>query len=120
MANRTGPTNENLRKLILELKMLSSKEKVNIWKRIAYELKRAKSTWRAVNISKINKYTKENESVIVPGKVLATGDLDHKVNVAAFNFSQSAEEKINKIGKAILIKDLIKQNPKGNGLRIIG
>ena len=34
--------------------------------------------------------------------------------------SKEAKEKINKTGKAITIKELIKENPKGSKVRIIG
>ena len=54
------------------------------------------------NLYKLNKFTKDNEVVIVPGKVLAVGDIDHPITVAAFTFSGSAQEKINKVGKTIL------------------
>ena len=52
--------------------------------------------------------------------MLSVGELDHNVTVAAFNFSDAALEKINKVGKAIPIKELIKEDPKGKGIRILG
>ena len=48
------------------------------------------------------------------------GDLTKKITVAAYQFSESAEEKINKVGKAISIRELMKENPKGKRIRIIG
>ena len=49
------------------------------------------------------------------------GDLNKKVTIAAYNFSKSAIEKINSSGsKAISINELVKQNPKGSKVRIIG
>ena len=118
MAKRTGPSNENLRNLIRELKKLAVKEKVNFWKRIADDLNRSTRERREVNIERINRVTKEGESIIVPGKVLSSGELDHKVDVAAFRFSENAKEKIT--GKTRSIPDLMKENPKGKGVRIIG
>ncbi len=120
MAKRTGPTNKNLSNLISELKELSIKEKVNVWKRIANDLSKPTRQRRKTNIYKINKYTKEDEIALVPGKVLGLGELSKKITVAAFQYSDVAKEKINKIGKAITIKELIKQNPKGKKVRIIG
>ena len=117
---RTGPTNIQLQKLIQELKKKSQEHSVKIWSRIAEDLEKPTRQRRIVNLYKINKYTKENEIVIVPGKVLAVGELDHSVVVAAFKFSNSALEKINKIGKAITIDELIQENPKGKKIRIIG
>jgi len=117
---RTGPTNLSLKNLIIELNSLSRKEKIKIWERVADELSRASRQRREVNINRINRASKENETIVVPGKVLSEGELNHKVNVAAWKFSGKAKEKINKKGKAISIKELIKENPKGKRVRIIG
>ena len=120
MVKRTGPSTLELKKLIIELEKLARKEKVKLWKRIANDLKRPTRIRREVNLYKINKYTRDNEIALVPGKVLSLGDMDKKITIAAYKFSQQAKEKINKIGKAITIKELIKENPKGKRVRIIG
>lgn len=117
---RTGPTNPELKTLIQELKDKSREHDVNIWRRIAEDLERSTRQRRIVNIYKINKYTEKDETVVVPGKVLAVGELDHNVVVAAFKFSGSAADKINKVGKALTIDQLLKESPKGKGIRIIG
>jgi len=117
---RTGPTNPELRNLIVDLKKLSIEQNKKIWKRIASDLEKPTNQRRTVNLVKIDRYTKENETVIVPGKVLAGGDLTKKATVAAYQFSESALEKINKVGKALTIKELIQINPKGNKVRILG
>jgi len=117
---RTGSTNPLLQGLIQELKKKSIEHGVNIWKRIANDLEKPTRKRRIVNLYKINKSTKANETIIVAGKVLAVGDLDHAVTVAAFNFSGSAIAKINKFGKAVSINDLIKESPKGKKIRILG
>ena len=72
------------------------------------------------NIYKIEKYAKDNEIVVVPGKVLGTGMLNKKVTVAAYNFSQEAYSKINAKGNAISIKNLVQKNPKGEKIRLMG
>ena len=120
MTKRTGPTNQNLINLITELKVLANKENVRLWKRIAKDLERPTRIRRSVNIYKINKYTKDKETALIPGKVLSQGDLTKKISVAAFTFSDKAKEKINKIGKTLSIQELIKENPKGKNIRIIG
>lgn len=112
--------NENLQNLILELKKTSVEQDVNIWNRIAKDLSRSTRQRREVNVSRINKNTKDGETIIVPGKVLSLGELDHKVTVAAYSFSQSAKEKIEAKGKTMTIQELIKDNPKGSKVRIIG
>ncbi|MDD5650982.1 MAG: 50S ribosomal protein L18e [Candidatus Nanoarchaeia archaeon] len=120
MANRTGPSNLVLAKLINDLKILSLKEKSKLWQRVAYELERSNRKRREVNLYKINQYTKDGEIALVPGKVLSLGEIDKKITVAAFRFSEAAREKINKSGKAISIQQLAKENPKGKNIRILG
>src|SRR3989338_2536669 len=117
MAKRTGTTNIHLQALINDLKRLASKENIPLWKRLAYELERPSKNRREVSIGKINRYVRENEIALIPGKVLSNGDLTKKLTVAAFNFSE--KEKINKMGKAITIKELIKTSPKGKRIRMI-
>jgi large subunit ribosomal protein L18e len=59
--------------------------------------------------------------VVVPGKVLGTGEIGHSVTVAAFSFSNRAREKIEGArGRCVSFVDLIKKNPKGSNVRIIG
>jgi len=121
MTKRTGPTNIHLKELIIELKKNSASHNSNLWNRIAEELARPTRQRRIVNLSRINRYTKENENIIVPGKVLSSGDLDHKITIAAWQFSEQALDKIRKSNsKAVLIADLVRENPKGKGIRIIG
>ena len=121
MVKRTGPTNMQLKFLIAELSRLSRKEDVGIWKRIASDLEKPTRQRRIVNLSRIDRSTKEGETIIVPGKVLGSGDLNHKIDVAAFSFSSNAIEKIKeKKGSCIEIMDLMKKNPKGKDIRIIG
>ena len=120
MVKHTGPTTLELQSLIKELKELYLKNKVKLWKRIAYELEKSTRKRRIANLYKINKYTREGEIALVPGKVLSLGNLDKKLTIAAYQFSNQAKQKINKIGKAISIKELIKQNPQGKKVRIIG
>lgn len=117
---RTGPTNPLLIGLIQELRKRANQYNANIWHRIADDLEKPTRKRRIVNLYKINKYTEKNEVVIVPGKVLSVGDLDHNVTVAAFTFSGAAQEKINKVGKAISINELLNEDPKGKKIRILG
>src|SRR3989338_2556333 len=121
MAKGTGPSNPILADLVNELKKRSNEQNVNIWKRIALDLEKPTRNRRIVNLSRINRYAKENETIIVPGKVLGSGSLNHKLTIAAWQFSQGAKEKITKLGaKMLTIEALSKESPKGKKIRIIG
>lgn len=117
----TGPTNHLLIGLIEDLKKSSVDQKVNIWNRVASDLQKPTRNRRIVNISKINRYSKENETIIVPGKVLGSGVLDHKLTISAYQFSESAKEKLVKAGATIVpLNELIKESPKGKRIKILG
>jgi len=120
MVKRTGPQTFELKELINDLKILGNKDKIDLWKRVASDLERSTRIRRKVNIYKIDKFTMENEIALIPGKVLAVGDLTKKITIAAYQFSDNAREKINLIGKAISIRELMKNSIKGKRIRIIG
>jgi large subunit ribosomal protein L18e len=114
-------TNHITKQLIAELKQTARKENAKIWRRIAVDLEKPTRQRRKVNVYKISKIAQDGEVVIVPGKVLGTGDISHKVTVAAHTFSRQAVEKINNAGgKVLKINDIMKQNPKGKNVRILG
>lgn len=110
-----------MQQLIADLKQAALKQDAPLWRRIADDLEKSTRQRRMVNIYKLDKYAKDGETLIVPGKVLGTGDLSRKIKVAAFNFSKQAVEKISKSGgKALAISDVLKENPKGENVRIMG
>jgi len=91
------------------------------WKRIVKDLNKPSRQRKVVNVYKIDKYAREGETIIVPGKVLSVGELNKKVDVAALNFSNGAKEKIiGAKGKAMSIKELFQTNPEGKKVRILG
>jgi large subunit ribosomal protein L18e len=104
--------------LLREMIILLKKQKKPFWVKIADMLSRPDNY--SVNLEKLDNLTKEKETVIVPGKLLATGSLNHSLNIAAFSASESAKQKL-KLSKSQLItlKELLKQNPKGVDVRII-
>lgn len=110
-----------MKKLIVELKKLSIGQEMGIWKRIATDLERPTRERRIVNLSRIDRNTQANEIIVVPGKVLASGELNHGLTVAAQSFSLAAVEKIKEAGgNAITISELMEKNPEGKNIRIIG
>ncbi len=120
MAKKLTKTNPNLIELIGNLKEKSYKEEVAIWKDVARRISRATRKKAQVNLSKINRVSIDDETILIPGKVLSDGILDHKVNVVALNFSKEAREKINEIGgNCISINEILEKNPKGNNIKIV-
>ncbi|MBS7659272.1 MAG: 50S ribosomal protein L18e [Candidatus Bathyarchaeia archaeon] len=114
-------TNPQLIELIKFLRKKSRENKAKIWRAIAEDLAKPRRRRIVVNISRLNRYTNENDVVVVPGKVLGAGEIDHPIMVAAFSFSKKAREKIERAsGKCLTIMELVENNPKGSNVKIIG
>ena len=117
---RSGPTDPNTRALINALRKTSSKHDVRIWKRVAELVARPTRTRPTVNVGKIERHTNAGDIVVVPGKVLGSGIMSHKVTVAALNASSTARSAIVGAGGSLItIDELMKQIPKGSGITII-
>lgn len=121
MVKKINKTNPVLITLIHELKKQANENEAPIWKDIASRLERSLKNWPEVNLDRISKYTGEKETALIPGKVLSNGDLTKKVTIAAWSFTDKSREKIEKAGgKYISIEELMKNNPKGKDVRILG
>jgi len=117
---RTGSTNIIVRRTIRVLKSAANKNNAPIWRYVAELIDRPRRLRVEVNLSKINRYTQSGDVVIVPGKVLGAGSMDHPVTVAALGFSRQAVEKIRAAGgKVVHILQLIEENPRGSRVKII-
>jgi large subunit ribosomal protein L18e len=82
-----------------------------MWKDV-YRLVEVPARKRAVvNLSKIGRSTKDGDNVIVPGKVLSSGVIGHKVTIAAMEFSEGALRALKDADcKIISLKDMVKAN----------
>ncbi len=120
MVKRTGPTNPVLRKLIEELRKKGYEIGSPFLIDLAEKLNKPRRQRVEVNIADIERHAKKNETIVVPGVVLGYGKLTKPVKVAAWRFSKPAKEKIlNAKGKVMTIEELVKENPKGSGVRIM-
>lgn len=118
---KSRSTNPLLLQLIENLKKKSYEEKAPIWRDIARRLAKSASNRAEVNIDDIARHTKNNEVIAVPGKVLGSGKINHKVTAAALGFSPHAREKISAAGgKCLSYEELLKSNPKGTKVKIMG
>jgi len=114
-------TSDSLIKLISYLKKKAYENEAPIWKDIAKRLQKPSKNWAEVNLRRLAEHTKKGETVVIPGKCLGSGELIAPITVAAYSFSESAKKKIKDSGgTSITIPQLIKMNPKGKDVRIIG
>ncbi len=114
-------TNPHILDLVTGLKKQSREKEAPLWRDIAKRLLRPTRQYTEVNLSRLNRYTKDQDLVLVPGKVLGAGEIDHKLTVAALGFSAGAKDKITAAGGSCLtIEELMTQNPEGSKVKIMG
>jgi large subunit ribosomal protein L18e len=106
---------------IWTLRNAFKRNKAPIWRALQEELAGPRANRREINVRRLAQITKANEVVVVPGKVLGTGSLGHKLTVCAFSISETAAKKIIESGgKVVTFDNLINKHPDGKGVRIIG
>ncbi len=114
-------TNQVVLQMARELKGASRKNNAPIWLRLAELALKPSSARRTINIGQIDKFVKDNDVIVVPGKVLGTGNLSHKITLCSFSISNTGAKKILQSGGKILsFTELIKGHPTGKGVTIIG
>jgi len=112
-----GPEDYDKRVLIRKL----HKTKIKVWREVSKRLNKPRKYKVEVNLFRINKKTNAGDVIVVPGKVLGMGDLDHKVTIASYHTSESTRNKVenSKTGSQLItIEDLLEQNPKGSNVRL--
>jgi large subunit ribosomal protein L18e len=99
----------------------SKKNKQPIWKVIAKKIEGPRRNRSLVNVGEISRNTKEGSTVVVAGKVLGAGEINHKVSVGAFSFSDGAKSKITKSGgKCFSLQDFMDEKKSVSNVVILG
>jgi large subunit ribosomal protein L18e len=120
MPKPTGPTNMVLKNLIADIKSTGYKEKSDFLLNLARLLETPERRRATVNLSKIERESDGKETIFVPGKVLSSGELTKPIKIASFSISAEAAKKIKAAGgKHIDVPEMLKEHPKGKGVRII-
>ncbi len=90
-----------------------------VWKAVAKGLNRPRSKRYEVNLSRLEEFARQNDTIIVPGVVLGEGEIKKHVTVAALKFSSEARRKIEKAGgKCLTIEQASGLEP--SKIRIMG
>ena len=114
-------TNVGLVTLIDDLKAQTRSNGAPLWRDVALRLEKSRSNWAEPNLSRLSRHAADEDVILVPGKLLGSGDIEGKHTVAAYSFSTSARAKIEAAGgKVVSIRDLMNKNPEGKGVYILG
>lgn len=116
----TTKTDPALVALIFDLKAKERENGAGIWRDVATRLEKPRKNWAETNLSRLERYAKDGETILVPGKVLAAGSVSKKLTVVAYSFSDAAAAGIAAAGgKTMTIRELMAANPKGSNVRIM-
>jgi large subunit ribosomal protein L18e len=112
----TGPSNINTRKLIRSL----WKTNTGIWRRVSEILAKPSRNRPEINLYRLNKLTNADDVVVVPGKVLGAGTLDHPITIGSLMVSELAMTKLTESkSKYMTIEQLMKKFKKGSNVKIL-
>ena len=112
----TGPSNINTRKLIRTL----WKTKKGVWRRVSEILSKPSRNRPEINLYRLNKLTKENDVVVVPGKVLGAGTIDHPITIGSLMVSELASKKLSESKCTYMsIDKLMKKYKQGSNIKIL-
>jgi len=114
-------TNQVVIRMAKDLKKASTKNDAPIWAKLSEYVLKPSIARRHINLKNIGQLTKDSDTVVFPGKVLGTGDIDHKITLCSFSISTSAAAKIlEKGGKIVSFSELIEKHPTGRGVTLLG
>ena len=114
-------TNQIVIQMVKTLRGASKKNNAPIWERLADLALKPTRAKRTINLGQLDKFVSDNDVIIVPGKVLGTGSLSHKITLCSFSISTTGAKKITESGSKVLdISQIIKNHPTGKGVKIIG
>ena len=95
-------------------------KKSKAWNEVAAILSGPRSRRINLNLGEISKISKDGETIVVPGKILSQGEIDKKIKIVAFGFSENARKKIiDSKSEAVSIFNEINKNPAAKGIRIL-
>ena len=73
-----------------------------------------------VNLKDLEKRAGDANKILVPGKILSSGEFVKKIKVVAWRASEKAREKMKKAGvDFVLLEEEIKKNPELKDLKIV-
>ena len=87
-------TNQVVIRMASDLRKASAKNDAPIWGKLAEYALKPSIARRDINLNRIDQLTKDNDTVVFPGKVLATGTVSHKITLCSFSISNAAAAKI--------------------------
>ena len=103
----------------LKLLIASLRKKSEFWNQVSDKLSVPARKRVTVNLGSLNEYA-DGETVVIPGKLVAGGQLTKKLNIACWRFSEAVLSKLKTSGsKIISLHDLSVKELEGSNLRLV-
>lgn len=120
MSKPKNKTNADLVDLIDQLKAKSRDTGAALWRDVAQRLSKSRSNWAQPNLSRVSRYAPEGATVVIPGKLLGSGDVAGSPTIVAYSVSAGARAKVEAAGGRVMsLRELMNENPKGSGVVIL-
>ena len=114
------PTNPELASTINYLKQKGRQSQTPLWNAVARYLAKSRRSRVTLNLGQVSRHVEEGAVLVVPGKVLSSGEPSRKLTIAAFKFTPETLAKVEKAGgRCIPIQRLVEENPSGKGVRLL-
>jgi large subunit ribosomal protein L18e len=112
--------NPELHRVVVELRRAAHTHHAPVWGAVADRLERPRHRMVPVNVGHLERLANAEETVVVPGKLLADGAVSKPITVGALAYSKDARTKIHAVGgTALTISELLKARPDGAGVRLL-
>ena len=112
--------NPELVRVIIELKKAAKVHRAPVWRAAADHLTRPRHQVYPLNVGHLERLAEAKETILVPGKLLAAGNLTKPLTIGAVAYSSEARSKVQAAGGTTLtISELLKNYPDGKGVRLL-
>jgi large subunit ribosomal protein L18e len=112
--------NPELARVIIELEKAARAHKAPVWHAAAARLSRPRHQTFPLNVGQLERIAAAQETIVVPGKLLAEGRLTKPLTIGAVSYSAEARSKVHAAGgTALSIPELVKSHPSGKGVRLL-
>lgn len=113
---KRGPENLNTLLLLNALR----KAKRPVWSDVAKRLRKPRRVRAEVTLSRLDKVTTENQLVVVPGRIVSTGQVTHKMTVGYFAATKSALVRLKQAGvNALPLSQFLQKHGQEKSIKIV-
>ena len=92
MSNPNNKTNAQLVDVINQLKAQSRETGSAVWRDVAMRLSRSRKNWTNPNLSRVSRHAPEGATILVPGKLLGSGEFTSNHTICLLYTSPSPRD----------------------------